>query len=1548
MTSPSYEPTPLEQAYGLYLAQQIFGIPPTNITPGVRIPGRNAVPFLTQSGLDRTVLRSLWNVADPQNVGSLTDIQQFHLLLRLVAMAQQSMIHSDHTIEDMIALVQEHATRPLMLPIFNGVLIPQPQDSLLTMYGQFLSRTSLLGSITTTTSIDDAFGGLVEVQDAPLCGLQNSVMPEEPVMDVQEHLQPTPQPSGTMVNPTLHTSNMSSLSDGSFGGGDENGAMQPHAGVALDFGTSNNLPLPTLGSMGGSVGSNESFGGIAVGGGMVEAMSNVASQSDPATASTFTSTVVMSEIGAPSNSMGGFVTTPILQQPQHQQSMATTVTEAITDDDDDDFGGFSSAMSTSAEYPSASISQQPGFDTNTSLGAAPINTSSTLNISDAFGEIPVQDAPLSSLHSFNAAPEPAPLDDNDFGNFSAIPLKAGSAEVTAVIDDEEDFGDFGSAAQPSMSGEFMSQVSGAATGVVAQQQPFMTDIGRAMSEPVASAPPAVTDTSRSLSAVTDVFGDLGPTQDTPLPSLDVFGSMGLATEAVPMPTRVEDEFGVFTNVASTINEGDDFGDFGGSVPSESVSIEGTFGGANVPSHPTSNKETDFGDFGSAALSATNNVVPGRDLVSFGNEGTVVGTPAVTELGRTMSEPLNVFIAKPSSLVDTGRSLSIDDAFGNIPDIQNAPLPPIDMIGSTSIPDTTAETATNVIEEDDDDFGGFEQATESEVATKQVSECITEGIVASTNKRATIGGDEFGDFDGSAVAVATLNPDHATDVQLSRASLGRTVSEPVTSLSMTFPDTDIGRSLSIDDAFGNIPVQDAPLPSLEMFVTVTHTTSASPVPQVDGNSKDLDAIGNFHIANEATSETMDIQQSVEPVHVGDFGNFNAARDASTSTMQTNMQLFDVPAMSDLGRTQSEPYTAPPSTVLEAGRSLSISDALPDKDTPLIVSDFVGRNVRPDINTDQKNEDDDFGDFEAAKSSDEDDGFGDFETSKQSDGDDFGAFDALDSVDASNGQGLLSFDNSALPEPHGIAVVSGTFTNSSTLIGDSQSNPFGDFEIPPNQVSLQETDDNDFGVFADSTIVDMVQQDATAQNSVEGSKNLNDFEESPHNVGPDEDDDFGAFGSAEEFSNAVTTSGSNDSLGVVPGRPDGPSSTLSEPNDDLFSAFDTPVESTSTAPLENISETQDFAVDFGPAAFSALVDHPQSDDPFGSSVPSESAARIDTPAVKEEIEGGFGDFAAGEAFDKVGNINDDEDFGAFGDFSSFDQAPGAGVATAADTTSKSLESVEDDDWGDFENVPSSAVIDTSSEEIRLRDQIHSLSLQLPESFLLKAGRSGEHVDLGEAFEINFGIDSALEAKQKRRVERCIQVLEALSRDNGKLASTYWLQVFEVINDEMDVAKSVVCDAKSLSISDWSMVEKPLSTMMAGLAEYMRVTRSIVASIGDLLLLDHSALLTVDTLASTWGSLTILEKALEIEEKWKSVVKLANEMSLKVEAVSLVDIRSNVINYSSQNVSFEKLCELTLQPLSPSDRSTTKADVTYQGKCFMACSGNFLAHRCPFYTS
>jgi len=84
------------------------------------------------------------------------------------------------------------------------------------------------------------------------------------------------------------------------------------------------------------------------------------------------------------------------------------------------------------------------------------------------------------------------------------------------------------------------------------------------------------------------------------------------------------------------------------------------------------------------------------------------------------------------------------------------------------------------------------------------------------------------------------------------------------------------------------------------------------------------------------------------------------------------------------------------------------------------------------------------------------------------------------------------------------------------------------------------------------------------------------------------------------------------------------------------------------------------------------------------------------------------------------------------------------------------------------------------------------------------------------------------------------------------------------------------------------------------------------------------------------------LEIEKKWKTLQLLLNGTTLTANAVTLEEIRSRAISPKAPT----KLCELTLQPIWPEDHATTKAEVLFQGKCFLACSANFLAHRCPFF--
>ena len=114
----------------MYLAQQYFGVPPnlavaSTTNANIQIPGRSAVPFLTQSGIDRNVLRSIWSVADPHNYGTLTTITQFHLILRLVSMAQSGLLMSfmhqqqqQAPHDDLNMILQQYASQQLPLASF--------------------------------------------------------------------------------------------------------------------------------------------------------------------------------------------------------------------------------------------------------------------------------------------------------------------------------------------------------------------------------------------------------------------------------------------------------------------------------------------------------------------------------------------------------------------------------------------------------------------------------------------------------------------------------------------------------------------------------------------------------------------------------------------------------------------------------------------------------------------------------------------------------------------------------------------------------------------------------------------------------------------------------------------------------------------------------------------------------------------------------------------------------------------------------------------------------------------------------------------------------------------------------------------------------------------------------------------------------------------------------------------------------------------------------------------------------------------------------------
>jgi hypothetical protein len=430
----------------------------------------------------------------------------------------------------------------------------------------------------------------------------------------------------------------------------------------------------------------------------------------------------------------------------------------------------------------------------------------------------------------------------------------------------------------------------------------------------------------------------------------------------------------------------------------------------------------------------------------------------------------------------------------------------------------------------------------------------------------------------------------------------------------------------------------------------------------------------------------------------------------------------------------------------------------------------------------------------------------------------------------------------------------------------------------------------------------------------------------------DDEWGAFDSGVSTeASATVIERSNDAFGDFSAPSNPPE--VQDTTDDEWGAFDSSVAAEPPALVNSGSgEGEDSFGDFRAPSNPPEVQDTNDDEwgAFGSG--TGSTDDVNPPRTQESVDDEWG------AFDNAGPAKSTDDkFDGFSNFQSSEEDNFGSNQTAPSISS-------DDEFGDFGGFDG-AGSGKSTIENAMQEKVRELSLQLPESLLRKSGLSGEHVDLGECFEVNIGLELDLDASRRQRFERCMQVLEILTKSDSKLAS-YWEQLFTVVQDELVNGRRILSEAKMLSPDDLKSVKKPLQTMISGFAEYLRVIRSIVASIGDMLMLDDSALLTIDTWASTWCSLAILEKPVEIEQLWKELEKEAVALSQLFakanDTMSLKMIRRRVFDRSPSR----KLCQLTLVPLSKQDKGTTTGVVFWQGKDFMACSANILANRCPFY--
>ena len=161
--------------------------------------------------------------------------------------------------------------------------------------------------------------------------------------------------------------------------------------------------------------------------------------------------------------------------------------------------------------------------------------------------------------------------------------------------------------------------------------------------------------------------------------------------------------------------------------------------------------------------------------------------------------------------------------------------------------------------------------------------------------------------------------------------------------------------------------------------------------------------------------------------------------------------------------------------------------------------------------------------------------------------------------------------------------------------------------------------------------------------------------------------------------------------------------------------------------------------------------------------------------------------------------------------------------------------------------------------------------------------------------------------------------------------------VVSDDLKNGTLILTKAKELHSDSLREVLDTLNTMILGLAECIRVVRSIIASIGDLLCLHPNISIANENSLTVWGSLDIVRRAIEVESLWQLIVDAAKALDISVtfDLETVQDIRKCAMEWEECSV-----CHLTLQPVVSVD--STKNEVIWEGKSFMACAANLWSNR------
>jgi hypothetical protein len=330
---------------------------------------------------------------------------------------------------------------------------------------------------------------------------------------------------------------------------------------------------------------------------------------------------------------------------------------------------------------------------------------------------------------------------------------------------------------------------------------------------------------------------------------------------------------------------------------------------------------------------------------------------------------------------------------------------------------------------------------------------------------------------------------------------------------------------------------------------------------------------------------------------------------------------------------------------------------------------------------------------------------------------------------------------------------------------------------------------------------------------------------------------------------------------------------------------------------------------------------------------------------------------ESIAEPARTHDEDEFGDFAAFAN-DAVP-SNEAAAGDSIEPS-----DASWDDFkgpaEPAPSQvAATATASQALEkekllaVRKLLVDLSSRLPEE--IRRQKDGGVADFGRCLEDNLAIDVPVSEERKRRTQSCLLLLHRLTGEpsSSRLASAFWGGALSVALAELSAGVPLLEEALQFSEAELAMCRSKLETFVHGLGEYVRVSRSVTATVGDLLMLETSYPFTSETLAGAWCNLALLDAAQSIEKSWEEVEGLAGRLRLaskqatahRLETVE--EIRRSSAGSGREGHSW---CEFTLQPLVPrgSRGSSTKAPVEWDRRPYMACAANFLQSKCPSYSA